>query len=178
MHSPECDGASARCHWCAGWCEMLTCGASVNYHPADASASIPPSLNHCLRKSSDSEVALLTWHTFCLKLLWQGTCKSLRCHGGKRPTFINLEACLTPFADGTGHNRHERVLFVFVCPRKSVIFLSELLLFGSWPQTPTDRPQDGKKKKKGDGHRSAELWMMKSTLCDASVSQPGNQSIN
>lgn len=130
MHSLECDGASARCLWRVCWCEMLTCGTSVNYHLEDASASIPLSLNHCLRKSSDSEVALLTWHTFSLKPLWQGTCKSLRCHRGKRPSFINLETCLALFADGAGHNRDTSAcsLCLFVPEKASYFFKSYFFL--------------------------------------------------
>lgn len=105
-------GASVRRHWC----EMLACVSSVNYHLAGASASNPPSLNHRLRKSGDSEVALLTWHTFSLKPLWQPACKSLRCHGGKRPSFINLQTRPAPFAVWRGaQQRYKRVLFVFVC---------------------------------------------------------------
>lgn len=124
--------ASVRRHWC----EMLTCVSGVNYHLAGASASNPPSLNHRLRKSGDSEVALLAWRTFSLKPLWQPACKSLRCHRGKRPSFINLQTRPAPFAVWRGaQQRYKRVLFVFVCHggEKASYFFKSYFLFGSWP---------------------------------------------
>lgn len=152
---------------------MLTCGASVNYHLADASASNPKSLNHCLRKSSDSEVALLTWLTFSLKPLWQGTCKSLRRHGGKRPTFINLEACPASFADGAGHHRDTSVcsLCLFV-PEKVSYFFESYFFLARDPTHQQTVQKDGK------SNHLAELWMMISAICDISDSQAINQSMN